>query len=184
MTESRSTPEAGELATVGASALPFASSVDEAIANIRKRTQRMFASNCNPDEPDDYDAMLLMQLAQADRINDNVGVQIKCRYIMVREWEQVDGDSGEITDRLRTVFVDDSGKCYSTNSMAVAELALTILKSRNGKRRFDPCLTIRFQKQRTLSGNEAIVPIIDMDAIRALNRGTAANGQATKTAKR
>ena len=183
MTESQATPPTSELAMPNNGPVPFSQTVDDAIANIRKRTARMFASNCNPDEPDDYDAMLMMQLAQAERINDNVGVVLSVKYVMVREWEQVDGESGEITDRLRTVFIDTNGKAYSTNSMAVAELALTILKSKNGKKAFDPPFTVRFQKQRTLSGNDAIVPIVDMDAIRALNRGTVASGSQSKSKK-
>lgn len=183
MTESMSTPLASELATLPNGVHSFADTVDDAISAIRKRTARQFACNCNPDNPDDYDALLLMQLAQAERINDNIGMQLQVKYMMVREWEQVDGESGEITDRLRTVFVDANGKAYSTNSMAVAELALTILKSKNGKRAFDPPFALRFQKQRTLSGNDAIVPIVDMDAIRALNRGTPAASSGGKSKK-
>lgn len=159
------------LAAIGDHPSGHAQQTDAAIQSLLRAAESVTASNCNPDNPEDYNALLMMQMCKPIRINDAIQTQVNMVYCSVGQWEMTDPNSGEIMGKLRSVMIGDDGKAYSTNSMAVAKLLLNILRSKNGKSRFNPPLPIRFQKDRTLSGNDAIVPIIDFNAIKALNAG-------------
>lgn len=91
---------------------------------------------------------------------------IECAYVLVREGESFDKDTGEVMSSLRSIFIAPDGQVFGTNSPIVARVALRIIQLRENAGPFDPPIKLTFGRVDTRSGGTALTLTVDMESAR------------------
>lgn len=138
------------------------------ITRMRRGASEDFVGNFDPASDDDCISLMAVELGRTININDECPVTLNVVHVHVRTFESVDRQSGEIEGKLRTTLLLDNGALYSTNAPAVARVALSLLSSSKGRKRFEPPLALSFDKVKTQNGQSCIVCSADIDAIKVL----------------
>ena len=111
----------------------------------------------------DNPAQTMRYLQIADSADELIGKPQKISDVIVRDFDIVDDDTGEITPAIRIVLVTPNGKAYTTVSMGVFD-DLTLLTSPEmyGIPPWSPPVELEIVKRKTNKGFQVsrLVPVV------------------------
>lgn len=138
------------------------------IESLNAKGSQQALHNFDLRDSDDSFAMMMMECADCANIWDLCPCDLAIQYIHVREGEQFNRSTGEIESKLRTTMIDIEGNVVATNSPVASRVAMALLSSNLGSRKFDPPLTIKAEKKPTGSGGQCLKLSVDLESLREL----------------
>lgn len=135
------------------------------INQMQQKANSLAVSNFNMNDADDSFAMMVLECGKPVSIWDDNVQEVDAVYLHVRESEQFNRSTGEIEGKQRVSIVDAEGTVYCTNSPIASRVALALLSSRVGLRKFAPPLRILFSKAATGSGGKCLTMSVDMQQL-------------------